>query len=194
MSSPNLTQTRALADAVGLDHAELEDSAKALREANGALLAANIDALAGALRALCSAVGVAGELSGAGYTVENAPWRGLYLAGDGPTVEGRVAAGPHMRGRHGGARLFLDERGDLVEMTYSGPWSNVPGEVSRWKTTHVYLTYVEAAEKYGLATILDRLAAALAEQAGGASRVTAARLREKAERVLALVKLVRSWR
>jgi hypothetical protein len=191
----NLKRIRATAERVERDHAELDAAGAVLHEANAALLEATVEAHRPALRALASVVGASGTSSGAGTTVEPMPWRGVWLGGEGPTLIARESAGPLMaRGRHGGTRLILDTAGTFVELSYEGPWSNVPGEVSSWTASVALLNSRTVVERYNVNVILDRLAAALLAQANGVSPERAVLLREKADRIQALTKLIRSWR
>lgn len=195
----NLKAIRATAERVERDLGELDAAGAVLREASAALLAATVDAYRPALRALGSTVGASSttttNAAGGMTSVEPFPWRGVWVGGDGPTLIARESAGPLMaRGRHGGTRLILDTVGQFAELSYEGPWSNVPGEVSSWTASVSLLAPITVVERYNVNVVLDKLAAALAAQANGTSPERAVLLREKADRIQALVKLVRSWR
>ena len=191
----NLKRIRATAERVATENADLDAAGAEAREASAQMLACVVDAHRPALRALGSIVGASGTTSGSGTTVEPFSWRGVWVAGEGPTLIAREAVGDGCaRGRHGGSRLILDTAGTFAELTYEGPWSNVPGEVSSW-TAGVGLLHVSVvAERYNVTAIIDRLATALVAQANGLSTGRAVLLRDKAGRLQALTKLIRSWR
>jgi hypothetical protein len=190
-----LKELRATAEAVGAQTAALDVAGLDASMASAELLAAVLDALRPALRAICSPVAVYSTTTGAGTTTEPSGWRGLYLAGDGPQIVGRHQLDDGaVRGRYGGERLMLRDDGQLVVLRYEGPWSNVYRETSSWTATAAVVDAGAAAGRYDVPGILDALAQALAAQARGGAPARAAKLREKAERLQALVILVRSWR
>jgi hypothetical protein len=191
----NLAAIRATAKTVAREKDDLDAAGRELRTEKAKLLESVIQALKPALPAMCSVVGLSQTYSQAGATTDPAGWRGLYLAGDGPTgFEAAVVGKKADRGRYIGERLMLRQDGVLVLLTYDGPWSTVPGEVSSWRATERVMTSVEALGSYDIETLIGALQEALAAQAGGGSPRRAAALREKAERLKALATLVRSWR
>jgi hypothetical protein len=184
-----LKELRATAETVAHEKEDLEAAGRELRLERAVLLENVILALKPALPALCSSVGAAATWSPAGTNVVPAAWRGLYLAGTGPERHDRSSH----RGRYVGERLMLRQDGALVILVYDGPWSAVPGEVSSWRTEERVVTGAEAAEAYDIDVLIDALRRALEAQATGGSPRRAAQMRDKADRLRALQKLVGSW-
>lgn len=209
MTAPeNITELRAVAQRVADQHADLEQAGEAIRAEKAGILRQVLEAVRPAARALAAPVGIGMTCGGrAGNTIEPASWRGLYLAGQGPTLVDRVAVPqPEMkraafpeRGRHAGARLLLRADGALVELSYDGPWSTVPGEVTKWTATPRAINDVEATKRYGLEGIFGELKDALRKAAqkdkatDGMER-RAEKFNADADRVHALLTLIRSWR
>lgn len=191
---------RATAEKVAANHADLELAGAELRDARAALLRERLEEVRPAARALASPVGIALAGSpGENTVIRPAGWRGLYLAGSGPQAVGRAAVQTpgaprgtvHERGRYAGTRLLLRDDGRLVELSYDGPWSSVPGEVSSWTAAAREVEPEEVAGRYKLEEILESLGIALHEQAKSRRAATAADLRAKAARLRALAQLVR---
>jgi hypothetical protein len=198
-NAKKVQQIGELATRVGRAHEAHDQAWRAKRAADADLLVEVIEKVRPGLRAICSRVAASGTRSSAGVTTEPAVFRGVLLAGDNPvghagptSVAGPTENGVVARGRYGGTDLFLTEAGSLVQLRYSGNWSTVPGEVSRWGSEVVGMNAAEAAIEYPLDELMDHLAAALATQAEGATPRRIAQLSEQAERVRALLTLVRS--
>jgi hypothetical protein len=201
MTAPeNIPELRAVAQRVADQHADLEQAGEAIRAEKAGIFRQVLEAVRPAARALAAPVGIGMTCGGpAGNTTEPAPWRGLYLAGQGPTLVDRVAVPqPEMkraafpeRGRHAGARLLLRADGALVELSYDGPWSSVPGELSRWVATPREVEPEDVVTRYRLEQILDELVGALYAYAEGKASVRAAELRSKANRLASLSELLR---
>jgi hypothetical protein len=194
MTESKLKQLRSTAAAVGKQAAALDVAGTDASLAKGELLAAVIDAIKPALRAICSKVAIGSTITDAGTTTEPASWRGLYLAGDGPCLVDRKTSPDGIRGRWGGDRLMLRADGHLVTLRYQGPWTNVRGEVSKWTAEAIPTDAVSATGRWNLDVMIGSISNAVMAQANGASPRRAAQLRESAERIRALVVLVQSWR
>jgi hypothetical protein len=195
-NAKKVQQIGELATRVGRAHEAHDQAWRAKRAADADLLVELIEKVRPGLRAICSRVAASGTRSSAGVTTLPAVFRGVLLATDSPLPRGGPASTPdakdERRGRYGGRDLFLSEAGELVLLRYSGTWSTVPGEISRWGSEVGTITPAEAAIEYPLDELMDHLAAALATQAEGATPRRIAQLSEQAERVRALLTLVRS--
>lgn len=195
-----LAYIRAAAQDIAASHADLELAGADLRGAKAAFLEKLLDAVRPCARSLGGPVAMAMTVSPAGTTTEPAGWRGLYLDGLGPKIANRTpveqpgyarAAWPE-RGRHSGTRLLLRDDGELVELSYDGPWSNVPGEVSSWRATATALEPDEVlARGYKLEPICNAIGEAMDAQANGKAAAKAAELRGKANRLRGWSLLVR---
>lgn len=197
MTTENLSMLAAVADRVGRDHAATDAAAAERLAESATILLEVIAALRGAWRAMASRVGTASTMSAAGTTTEHASWTGLYLAGDGPKQVAPVLVGGTnaSRGKYAGTRLFLrGYDGKLVQLVYSGTWSTVPGEVSSWRSMEREVTAVDAVELYGLASLVEALEKSLRAQEQGKTTDRARQFREEAERLRAVLVLLRSSR
>jgi len=200
MDTETITDLRSVAEQVGRSLDALDAAGAAALAERATILHEVIQAVGPALRALASQVGLASVTTSAGTIVEPAPWRGLYLGGAGPTTGAPTVRGPiSSRGRYSGTRLMLRQDGELVELVYDGPWSTVPGEVSRWKATERIVSPVEAVKTYGLDRLIGEMETALRKQfqadktSSGAER-RVAKLADEADRLRALRILIRGWR
>jgi hypothetical protein len=189
-----LKQLRSTAVAVEAQTTALDIAGTDAAMAKGELLDAVIDAIRPALRAICSQVALAGTFSAEGTTTEPASWRAVHLAGDGPRLTDRRMSPDGLRGHWGGDRLVLRADGQLLILCHQGPWTSVPGEVSRWTAEATSTDAQTAAARWNLDTILGSLSDAVMAHANGAAPERTAQLRESAERIRALVVLVQSWR
>ena len=196
MITEAIVSIRRHAEQIGRDLAAVDAAGAAVLAEKAILLREVVTALGPALRALSSPVSVAGIVSANGITTDPAGWRGVVITGDGPR---QIAspAGPG-RGRYGGTRLILRQDGAFVELAYDGPWSTVPGEVSRWSAEVRVLSDVEVAKVYGLDVILGALDEAVEKQVQSAKKTNglerrALKLDEQLERLRALRVLLRSW-
>lgn len=201
MDSEQLTAINQTAEQVGRAHAALDVAAAHALAARATMLREIIGAFGPSLRALASQIGRTSTTTSGGTTVEPFPWRGIYLAGDGPSTgkASEFSAQGGSRGRFFGTRLILKVDGSLVELSYDGPWSTVPGEVSKWTATDRAINDVEATKRYGLEGIFGELKDALRKAAqkdkatDGMER-RAEKFNADADRVHALLTLIRSWR
>lgn len=195
MQTEALASLRLAAETIGRDNSALEAAGAAALTQRAALLEDVIAAIRPALRAISSRVGASLTESRAGTTSEPFPWRGCYLAGSGPErVKPTLSSGDQLRARYGGKRLMLRADGVLVELSYDGPWSTVPGEVSSWKASEQTVPSTSVVARYDLEAILGELAKVLEAQSDGNAAKRAQQLAEQAERLRSLRTLLRSWR
>lgn len=204
MTTQNIADLAETSRRVADQHADLEAAGAEFRAEKAALLRQVLDAVRPAARAISSAVGIGMTAGTTANAVVPASWRGLYLAGQGPTLVDRVpvpqpetkrASWPE-RGRHAGTRLLLRADGALVELSYAGPWSSVPGEVSRWEATAREVTPDDAVTRYRVEDILDAIGIAMHAQASNRPRIKAraAEMRSNAAVIRALAVLTRGLR
>lgn len=203
MITEAITSIRRHAEQIGRDLAAVDAAGAAVLAEKAILLREVVTALGPALRALSSPVSVAGIASANGVTTDPAGWRGVVITGDGPKSDKGewvdfAPGASGKRGRYGGARLILRQDGAFVELAYDGPWSTVPGEVSRWVAEVRVLSDVEVAKVYGLDDILTAIGEAVEKhvqshkKSSGLER-RALKLDELAERIRALRTLLRTW-
>jgi hypothetical protein len=171
MTPSKLKQLRSTAAAVGAQTTALDIAGTDAAMAKGELLDAVIDAIRPALRAICSRV-VTGNTVRAGICMADwASWRGVWISGKDKTG------------------LYLTANGDFVVLRYKDMQVTCG-----WAAEEINIDATQAAADYGLPSILESLDDALDSQATGAAPTRAASLRNTAERLRALCKLVQSWR
>ena len=162
MITEAIVSIRRHAEQIGRDLAAVDAAGAAVLAEKAILLREVVTALGPALRALSSPVSVAAVVSANGITTDPAGWRGVVIAGDGPKP---IVPPMISRGRYGGTRLILRQDGAFVELTYDGPWSAVPSEVSRWAAEVRVLGDVEVAKVYGLDAVLTAIGEAVEKHA-----------------------------
>lgn len=202
---PGLEGLAARADEVAdvFDRSQAANQDNALAEAE--LLAAVMAVVAPALPALSDRVAIRQTTTSLGTTADYASWRGVhigsfrYLKRDGALeapgpVPTRHADDP-ARGTFAGVDLFAAQDGPvgaLWELTYAGPWSSVPGEVSRWQAKVAPVDVREACVNYGVGAIVEAISRALDREGTHRREERSGRLRARAERLRAISTLVKA--
>lgn len=178
---------------VARDRSDYDGAYNEAKAARADLLTAIIDAVKPALPALCSGVPLLWSYP---KISEGPVIRALQLTQPrGPAFPVRFAlATDSRRGRYGGTALYLTDHGQLIDMSFDGPWSDVPGEVSSWEAKWSPLTAQQATEEYDIHEIIDRLTTALVEEAKGKRPMRTASLLTRARQLQALTTMLRGMK
>lgn len=199
-----VTSIRRQAEQIGRDLDALDAAGAAVLTEKALILSEVIKALGPALRALSSPVSIEAVQTSNGTSAVPGGWRGVFVAGDGPKTDKGdwidfAPGASGKRGRYIGTRLILRQDGKLVELAYDGPWSSVPGEISKWKAEERVISEVEAVKLYGLDAILLELSNATRQAArtdkpgpNGFER-RGLKLADLAERLRAVCTIIRAW-
>jgi hypothetical protein len=167
--------------------------------AGGELLELLVDTVEPALSALVARIPVANEVrfyADTGRSAESPSWaqlngvdlHGVHVAGHSSPVEDLPRA---KSGRYRGRGLWLLEDRRLVELSFSGTWSSEgpQGEVLRkWQAQLEELSATEAAERWRVEEIAERLATLLEKQSR--QEVTKS-LQARAQKLRTVVTLLR---
>lgn len=186
----------AQAKAIGDRRTEVDAAWAEDRAARADLLSAVVDAIRPALRSCGSRIAYNYTKSREGATHKHMEVAGIYVGS--ATNKTKAQPGPEYtvrgegRGRFIGSDLFLLVDGTWLELTYAGPWSEVPSEINHWRGERRSLGAVDVIGEYDVAMVMDALAAALAKEATGARAARKTTLTERAGRMRALATLVRS--
>lgn len=181
------TATKAAANA-----AELESAIDAERSAEADVLTAAIEAARPALRAICSRMVSRdtdfhiADVNKARSVVEYHAERGLHLAG---AANGERDQPRDNDGGYEGEGLFLLSDGSLARRTWSGAWSKWQGATDDLRSTLAPITVREAMDEWDLDDCLKNLHEALSKAADGKAPERAAKARERADRLRALLTL-----
>ena len=95
------------------------------------------------------------------------------------------------RGTYGGSRLYLLDDGRLAKVRRTGTWSAWQGEWDEEECTLAIIDAATAQKNYHLADIVEGLAVKLNEQIGGEKSKRTKAAKQRAEKVAALVALVK---
>lgn len=194
MTERIVTELGVQARGIAQQHNAYEAALADKKAASTDMLAAVVDAIKPALRALSSKIITARVMSRSGGRTEKdgigVP--GLYLASIGPDV----GPGPKTHaGSWQGTDLFVLTDGSFVLLSYEGTHAE---DVSEWSAAAVPLTARDVIDMFPIDIILDRIAKAMVEQAGSPRTVMVGKEKrikeivEQAGRIRALITLVRS--
>jgi len=195
---PLADQVEALArqaHAIGTSHAANEDAWTQDRAARGELLDAIVDAIGPALRACSSRITCEFTQSSAGITQKYLGVPGIYAGTTGPMKDiphPEIEPRGNGRGRYKGSDLFLMVDKTWLELSYAGPWTTIEGEIGRCIATTRTLGSVDVINEYNISNVVDSLAEALTREARGKRATRTAQLLERADRMRALTKLIRT--
>lgn len=116
------------------------------------------------------------------------PRRGVCVDDDkpGPVRDDRSKT----RGEYVGADLYLMEDATFERLTYEGRWSNWEGESSEWTVSTKVLSVLEVVETSNIDDVIERLARLLKSHAEGGGLTRAAKARERAKKISAIVDLL----
>lgn len=153
------------------------------------LLDAVVEAIRPALRALASRIVIERVESSAGKTEKTLDEPGIYVSSVGVPILDRPGPRP-AAGRWQGTDLFLCREGSFVMLSYDGEVDRAG--VSKWGAAVVELTTRDVVDMFNLTVVMDAIARAMAEQAGGNTGKRTEQMRAQATRLRALVTLVRS--
>lgn len=178
------------AQAIGVA-AAVDANAQALvdkKNASVELLDAVVNAVRPALRAMSSRIVTSRITSPAGTTETALDEPGLYLTCLPPM---RDRPGPYITaGAWQGTDVFLCREGSFVMLSYDGE-ANRDG-VSKWAGAVVELASRDVVDMFPLPVVMDAIARAMATQANGNTTRRTEQIRNQADRLRALVTLVRS--
>lgn len=162
-------------------HSKFETAREGLRSARVSLLCDLISAITPALAAVADAVAISRTETPEGATSERAPWVGLRVNGNGPTLKSGVV---------GGRDLFLRPDGTFVALVYSGERK---GLYARWTSMAWDLEPARVAREWDLSALCDAITEALKREAASKRDQRTARTIETTERLAALSCILRSW-
>lgn len=183
-----LSQLQHQAVGVATAVAANEEAMADKKTASVELLDAVVEAVRPALRAMSSRIVTSRVTSGAGTTETALDEPGLYLTCIGPP---RDRPGPYATaGSWQGTDLFLCREGSFVMLSYDGELDRAG--VSKWAAAVVELATRDIVDMFPLPVVLDAIARAMSAQANGNTTKRTEQIRNQADRLRALVTLVRS--
>lgn len=187
MDNLRLSQLNAQARGIGAAK-DASDAAHADKTtASTELLAAVVEAIRPALRAMSSRIVVKRTMTKEGKTEDFLGEPGVYLASLGP----KPGPGPTpTAGSWQGTDVFLCREGSFAMLSYDGDYDR--DGVSKWEAAVVELVARDVVDMFPLPVVLDAITRAMAEQAGPGTARRTQKIQEQAERLRALTKLVNS--
>jgi hypothetical protein len=187
----NIEQITVLASVVATEYTASTEAHAAAIEAEALLLERVVEAVRPALRAVSTKRRTSGRTwwptnveTSTEYTAGS---YGLRVCGDGPEYDYPRANA----GKYEGCDLFLLPDGSWIEASYTGSWSRWQGAGDSWEATERTLTTAEVAAEYDVDAIIAAIADVL-EKAKGSREKSTTRALERAEKIRAIAKLVRS--
>jgi len=194
METETLNQIETLAKTVEAQHVALVSAIAEENKADALLLEAVIAKLGGALPALCSRPKIEYRCTGLATdsqreSSKRAAWRGMCVSDKWP---GAIEDNPRSNsGAYEGTDLFIRDDGSFVELEYTGSWSRWQGSISAWESSERELTIQEVASEYEINPIVGHILRHLSEYANGNASKRAAQARERAEKIGALLHLLK---
>lgn len=190
-----LAGLKAKAIEVGVASERRDKAFNELTSAEGELLAAVVEAVRPALRAISSRIPTSGGVQAMGDVNRQRDLPTTYWEIPGFCVDDD-RPGPQEDqvrdngGSYTGADIFLLVDGTFVRLQYEGRWSRWQGSTSEWNVRASTLTATEVANITDVDEAIERLSKALDRQLEGGTERRAAKASARAEKVRAIRSLL----